>query len=106
MITGDYPGTALAVAREAGLESGEVMTGRAALHGLERHAEPSGSCANHGLPGLASGDGWPDGDDFIVRELQGGVLWQNHHCLSVKCAAGVKMHREPVAPDAETKLLQ
>ena len=27
MITGDYPGTALAVAREAGLEPGEVMTG-------------------------------------------------------------------------------
>jgi Ca2+-transporting ATPase len=27
MITGDYPGTALAIAREAGLEAGEVMTG-------------------------------------------------------------------------------
>ncbi len=27
MITGDYPGTALAIAREAGLEPGEVMTG-------------------------------------------------------------------------------
>lgn len=27
MITGDYPGTALAVAREAGLAAGEVMTG-------------------------------------------------------------------------------
>jgi Ca2+-transporting ATPase len=27
MITGDYPGTALAIAREAGLDAGEVMTG-------------------------------------------------------------------------------
>jgi Ca2+-transporting ATPase len=27
MVTGDYPGTALAIAREAGLDSGEVMTG-------------------------------------------------------------------------------
>jgi len=27
MITGDYPGTALAIAREAGLEAGEVITG-------------------------------------------------------------------------------
>ncbi|MBK7814854.1 MAG: cation-translocating P-type ATPase [Rhodocyclaceae bacterium] len=27
MITGDYPGTALAIAREAGLDDGEVMTG-------------------------------------------------------------------------------
>lgn len=27
MITGDYPGTALAIAREAGLAAGEVMTG-------------------------------------------------------------------------------
>ena len=27
MITGDYPGTALAIAREAGLDPGEVMTG-------------------------------------------------------------------------------
>jgi Ca2+-transporting ATPase len=27
MITGDYPGTALAIAREAGLDAGDVMTG-------------------------------------------------------------------------------
>ncbi len=33
MITGDYPGTALAIAREAGFEPGEVMTG-AELDGL------------------------------------------------------------------------
>ena len=36
MITGDYPGTALAIARQAGLEAGEVMTGAE----LDRLTEP------------------------------------------------------------------
>ncbi len=36
MITGDHPGTALAIARDAGLDSGEIMTGPE----LDRLSEP------------------------------------------------------------------